>query len=131
MAKFQVLQNNQRHISLTCGIDYKQKSKSTKSTVNFFTSISVYLILFILVNILISFVVKSYNKSYDFTSRLTAASIVIALCQTITVFINIGVKMQKFAAVNLILQTIVDGEGDCALFLNYNIRFIKIIKVIF
>lgn len=121
MAKFEVLHSNHRIISLTCGIDIKENSKLTSVTRKFFTSIPVYLILFILTNILLSCAVKTSNKSYDFTARLTAASIIIALCQGITIFLNIGVNMQKMAALNQTLQAIADGEGD--LLLNFNIRF--------
>lgn len=117
MAKFEVLQSSQRNILLTCGIDIKQNSNVTRSnTKKFFTSIPVYLILFILANFLLSFSVKTFNKSYDFTARLTAASIVIVVSQTIAIFLNIGVTMHKMTALNRTLQTFVDGEGDLLFF---------------
>lgn len=112
MAKFEVLQSNQRFLSLICAIDTKKKSKLTKSTGKFFTSIPVNLILLFLILTALSWTVKAYQKSYDFTTRLTAASTVIALCQAIAIFLNFGINVQKNAALNQTFQTIVDEEGD-------------------
>lgn len=132
MAKFDVLQSNQRIILLTCGMDVNQKSKVTNSTGKFFTSFRVYVILFVLVNILLSFAAKAFNKSNDFAARLTAASIIIALCQAIAIFLNIGVNMQKMTALNQTLQSIVDGEGDLRLeFLQLNYIYLIFFFVFF
>lgn len=115
MAKFQVLRSNQRLISLACGIDIKPKSNWTKCNEKFFTSIRVYLILFILTAGLLSCVVKTFDSSYNFTARLTAISFAIAMVQANAVLLNFGTKMPRFAALNQTIQTIVDGEGECAL----------------
>lgn len=111
MAKFTVLQSNQRLISLVCGIDIGQKAKSTGS---FFTSIPVYSLLFILSNVALSFAVKTSINSYDLMARITAASIVIAYCQAITIFLQTGLRMQQFIGLIQTFQTIVDDEGIVA-----------------
>lgn len=111
MVKFQVQRNNQRLISLACGIDIKRTSKLTKSTKKFFKSIWVNLILFMMVTMLVSFAVTTSSNSYDFATRLIAASFFIALGQAIATVLNIGVKIPKSIALNRTLQSIVDGEG--------------------
>lgn len=114
MTKFKVLQSNQRFMSSFLRINMEpQKSHSTKSTGKFFTSIPVNLILLILINILSSCVVKICNSSYDFTARLTAALLVIAMSQSIMIFLSIGFNLQKIVALSQTFQAIVDGEGIC------------------
>lgn len=116
MSKFEVLQSNQRFLSLICAFDAKNKSKCIKSTRKFFTAVPVQMISFVLLVNLLSWSVKMCKNSYDFTARLTAASITIAICQAATIFLNNGMNMQKSSALNQTLQTIVDGQGDCMSF---------------
>lgn len=116
MEKFKVLQNNRRFMSSILRIDVEQKTNPwMKSADNFFTSIPVLLILFILFSIVVSSAVRMQNNSYDFTARLTAALLFIAMFQAIIVLLNMGLNIQKIAALFATLQTIVDSEGIWAL----------------
>ena len=112
MVKFKVLQSNQRFLSSILRVDIEsQKSESTKSTANFFTSIPVKLILLILFNIALLCAVRMCNQSYDFTARLTAALVFIAMCQAIMIFLSMGSNVKKIVALYQTFQTIVDDEG--------------------
>lgn len=117
MLKFKVLLSNQWFLSLICGIGVeKLNSKSEKSVSKFSSSIPVYLILFTLVYILLSSAVSAYNDSFDFTVRLTAVSITIAISQAIAMFLNMGANVPKILALYQTLKEIVDGECELLYF---------------
>ena len=119
MQKFKVLQSNQRFTSSILRIDIEQKRNPWMRSIDkFFTSIPVQLILFILFSILISGAVRVHNKSYDFTVRLAAILGSILMLQAFTVFLDMGVNMQKIATLYQKLQAIVDGVGMAFLCLN-------------
>lgn len=93
-------------------LDVEQKNRRwTKATDNFFTSIPVLLVLFVLFSALISSAVKSANESNGFTVRLAAAYLFIAISQAITIFLSMGANVQKIVVLYRTLQTIVDSEG--------------------
>lgn len=112
MAKFKVLQNNRRFLSSMLRIDIEQKNDAQlKSADKLFTSIRLTLILFFVFSILISSAVRMHNDSYDFTVRLSAFYVFIAIFQEITIFIDMGANMQKILALYRTLQQIVGSEG--------------------
>lgn len=112
MIEFKVLQNNQRFMSSILRIDVEQeKNPWMKSADEFFTSFPVLLILFGLFSLLVASAVRMHNNSYDFTARLVAALLLIAMCQAIIIFLSIGVHIKKIVALYHTLQTITDNEG--------------------
>lgn len=81
-----------------------------KSADEFFTSMPVLSILFILFSVLVSNAVKMHNNSNDFTERLNASLFVIGMTQTMTILLNVGVNMKNIMALFQTIQTIVDDE---------------------
>lgn len=106
--KFKVLQRN-RFMSSIFRIDINQQNSPSMN--GLFATIPVVLIFFTLFGTWVSCAVRISNESYDFTARLTALSIIIALSQAATMFTNIGMTMTNLAALYQTLQTIVDNEG--------------------
>lgn len=134
MAKFKVLQNNQRFLSSVLRIDVERKNDARlKSADSFFTSTPVLSMLFIFVSVFISNAVRILNSSYDFTDRLAAALLFIGMCQTITIFLSTGVNMPKSLDLYQALQEIVEGEGESySIFKIWILRFIhEIISIFF
>lgn len=112
MKKFTVLQNNRRFMSSVLRVYVElKKDARLKSADKFFTAIPVLLIFFILFSILLSSAVRIHNISYDFTVRLSAAMILIAVCQAISILLDMGLNMQNIVALYRKLQAIVDAEG--------------------
>lgn len=127
MEKFKVLQNNQRFMSSILRVNVEPgKNPWMKSVDTFFTSIPVLWMLFILFGIVISSAVRMHNNSYDFTSRLTAALVFIAMSQAFIILLNMCMKMKNIIALYRTLQAIVNGEGIYDIFylkslLNYKL----------
>lgn len=112
MDKFQVLQNNRRFMSSILRIDIEQKNDARlKSADKFFTSVPVLLILFVLSSALLSSAVQMHSNSHDFTVRLAAALVLIAMCQAFIVLLDMGLNMKDIVTLYRKLQTIVDREG--------------------
>lgn len=110
MSKVTILQTNQYLMSLLLRIDVKQNENPSIRT-GFFPSIRVPLILFSLFNLMLSNAVKVLNNSYDFTIRLLAALIIIAVFPAVTMILDIGLQTEKLAALYQTFQAIVDNEG--------------------
>lgn len=87
----------------------KQDNRWTKSTHVFFGSVPVLLIFFTLFGTLASCAMRIFMESYDFTTRLTAMLMFVALSQANTLFLNIAVNMEKLSALYQTLQSIVNA----------------------
>lgn len=103
MLKFKVLQSNQCFMSSILRIDGE--------THNFFASVPVLLILFIQFSTMALYAVRISIDSHDFTTRLTAILMLVAMGQATAMFLNVGVNMQKISALYQTLQSIVGEEG--------------------
>lgn len=115
-----VFQNNRHFMSSILRIDVEQKRNQwMKSTDKFFESIPVLAILFIMCSAAISNAVRMHNDSYDFTDRLAASLMLIAMSQAITIFLSMGMHMKTIVTLYRTLQAIVDRAGTVFL------RFIK------
>lgn len=114
MVKFQVLQHNRRFLSTIFRTNVEDTNDPRmKSAAKFSTWIPLQLMLFIICSAssVVSCAVRMFDSSYDFTNRLDAFFLLIALSQMIAVFINMGVNMQKIVALFQTLQAVVDNEG--------------------
>lgn len=112
MAKFKVLEHNQRFLSTKLRIDVDGKREThLKSPDRFFTSTPVLLIAFVLFSVLTSAAVKMSVQSNNFKVRLAAALVAIATFQAITIFLNMSSNMQKIVELYQTLQSIVDNAG--------------------
>lgn len=112
MAKFTVLKNNRRFMSSILRIDVEQKKNPWMKTANqFFTSIPVLAILFILLILCVISAFSLHSSLYNFTVKLTHFLAVIALCQAFTIFFNVGVYIEKTVDLYRMLQAIIDSEG--------------------
>lgn len=124
MSKFRILQSNQRFMSLLLHVDVaKGDNRRTKLSNGFFASMRVLLILFISFASLLMCAVRVSMQSYDFTTRLTAALLFVALAQATTMFVNIGVNIQKITNLYQTLQSIVDNEGNLEIFSKFGQEF--------
>lgn len=118
MAKFEILQNNQRFMSSILRINVEQQKKDpTKLADNFLSSISVRMILLILFSTVVSCTVRMTSSSYDFTVRSIAALALVSTCQAITICKSMNVHSQKTVTLYQTLQAIVDSADG--MILNY------------
>lgn len=99
-------------MSSILGIDVEKENNGWMKSINqFFKSIPVLWILFILFSVLVSSAVRIQNSSYDFTTKLNAALILIAISESIIILLNIGAHVKNTGDLYQTLQVIVDNEG--------------------
>lgn len=104
MPKLDVLRLNQDFMA-QLGIHSKEPTNQ------FYRSPRVYLILGALVSGIISSTLDMFNNSSNFTRKLDAILMIVALSQAVGMFLNYGLKMTKINALYLEFQSIVDkGE---------------------
>lgn len=99
-------------MSLLLRIEVKQKKiPPMKTAQNYFPSIPVPFISFITFIPMLLNAVKVLNNSYDFTIRLLAALVVMAMFPALTMILDIGLQTKKLATLYQTFQAIVDSEG--------------------
>lgn len=113
MAKYTVLEHSRRFISLIFRIDDEERQEQTQNGIigKTFRSIPVYLNIFIICVIILSTSIRVFATSHDFTTKLTAAALLISECQCLAIFMNMGLNMQKITEFHQTLQYFVNGEG--------------------
>lgn len=112
MDKFNVLHHNRRFLSTALQIDVDGKKDERRTPADrFFTSPPVLFVLFILFSMVLSSAVRLHNDSYDFTAKLAAALVLVAMSQATTILLDTGMNMQNIVTFYRKLQIIVDKKG--------------------
>lgn len=108
MAKFTVLQNNQRLMS-SLGIYSRQNETTTK--IHKVQTIFVYLILFAQMCIIIQSTWKLCDNSIQIVDKVYTCQVLVSVVQSVGVYLNMRLNVEDIVSLNVQLQSFVNAEG--------------------
>lgn len=107
MAKFIVLQNNQRLMS-SLGISHQTETTTKIHNVQI---IFVHLILLCQMCVIIQNILKLCDNSIQFVDNVETCQVLISVAQSVGVYLNMRLNVKKITSLNDQLQSFVNAEG--------------------